>query len=78
MRKAAPRLLVGLLVAIVLLLRLDFWWPDEAALALGLPVSLLYHTLYCLGAAGLAWLLGRHAIPEPAAGKAGEKSGEQR
>jgi hypothetical protein len=61
------RLLPILLVAAFLLLRFDFWWPDEAALALGLPVSLLYHALYCVAAAGAIALLGRYAWrpPEP-------------
>jgi len=59
------RLLLVLLVATFLLLRFDFWWADEALLVAGLPVSLLYHAFYCLGAAGVAFLLGRYAWKEP-------------
>lgn len=59
------RLLPILLVAAFLLLRFDFWWADEARLVYGLPVSLLHHVLYCLGAAGVAFLLGRYAWAEP-------------
>jgi hypothetical protein len=54
-----------LLVAAFLLLRLDFWWADEKGLVAGLPVSLLYHALYCVAAAAMAWLLGRFAWREP-------------
>jgi hypothetical protein len=59
------RLVLFLLVAAFLLLRLDFWWADEARLVAGLPVSFLYHALYCVAAAVVAWLLGRFAWQEP-------------
>lgn len=59
------RLPIFLLVAPFLLLRLDFWWADEAKLVAGLPVSLLYHALYCVAAAAVVWLLGRVAWREP-------------
>lgn len=62
----ARRLPLILLVAAFLLLRFDFWWADEARLVAGLPVSLLYHALYCLGAAAVALLLGRYAWAPPA------------
>lgn len=52
-----------LLVAAFLLLRLDFWWSDETRLVAGLPISLLYHALYCVAAGALAFLLGRYAFP---------------
>lgn len=61
----AGRLPIVLLVAAFLLLRFDFWWADEHRLVFGLPVSLLYHALYCVAAAGVAALLGRYAWREP-------------
>ena len=65
------KLLLGLLVVFFLLLRLDFWWADEGRLVFSLPISLLYHALYCGGAAAIAWLLGRYAWQEPAPARGG-------
>lgn len=59
------RLLIVALVGVFVLLRFDFWWADPGTLVLGLPQSLLYHALYCFGAALLIYLLGRFAWEEP-------------
>ncbi len=56
-----------LAAAVVILygLHQDFWfWREAHPLVFGfLPVGLFYHACYTLAAAGLMWLLAKHAWP---------------
>ena len=54
-------LYAGLIV--VYLLHNDTWLRGDSTLVLGLPVSLLYHVVYCLVVAALMAMLVRFAWP---------------
>jgi len=61
-----PTLVRRLLYAALLLGFLahnDLWLWDDARLALGLPVGLLYHLVFCVVVALIFWLLVRYAWP---------------
>jgi len=60
------KILLILLIAAYYALHQDFWnWTSARPLIFGfLPVGLLYHALYTLGAAGIMALLVRVAWPE--------------
>lgn len=59
------KLLLVTATLVVYALHQDAWfWRDAEPLLFGaLPPGLWYHALYCLLAAGLMWLLVRHAWP---------------
>jgi len=61
--EAAPTLTLGLaLVAIVLfVVRHDVWQSETATLVAGLPISLLYHLIFCFAVSTIlaAFLFGR-------------------
>ncbi|MEM8930594.1 MAG: hypothetical protein AAGE94_05435 [Acidobacteriota bacterium] len=52
------------LVALFFLLRYDLWQTADGHFALGLPVILTYHVLYCLVAVGVLGLAVRFAWPD--------------
>ena len=57
----------GILVLVFVvyyLLHNDLWFWDDPRLVLGLPVGLLYHVLYCVGASVFLLLLTKYAWPE--------------
>lgn len=56
------------LLAILCLVRIDFWFWHDARIVLGLPVGLTYHVLYCFAVTGVMALLVRHAWPADAEG----------
>ena len=52
-------------IGLFYLLHNDLWLWNDARLVLGLPVGLVYHLAYCLGAAALMGLLLVLDPPEP-------------
>ena len=46
MRQALKIVLYGLLI-LLFILHNDFWFRDNAQIVLGIPISLLYHIVYC-------------------------------
>lgn len=51
-------------IAVLFVLHQDFWFWDDATLALGiLPIGFLYHILYTLAASVLMFALTRLAWP---------------
>ena len=59
------RSLLALLVAVLFILHQDLWfWRSARPLVLGfLPIGLFYHACYSVAAAGMMWLLVKHAWP---------------
>ena len=59
------RTLLALLVALLFILHQDLWfWRSARPLVLGfLPIGLFYHACYSVAAAGMMWLLVKHAWP---------------
>ena len=53
------RPLVLVLLGVLYLLHFDFWFWHRNDLVLGLPVGLLYHTVYCLIVAVVFWWIVR-------------------
>lgn len=50
-------------IPILFVLHADWWLWDDSRLVFGLPVGLVYHTVYCLAAALEMMLLVRYAWP---------------
>jgi hypothetical protein len=54
--------LTYILILLLFLLHQDFWWWDDGAIVLGfIPISLAYHTVFSLAAAGV-WALALKTI----------------
>lgn len=64
-RRVKKTWLLTVLVAVFFLLHQDVWnWQRVDPLLFGfLPVGLWYHALYSVAAAGVMWVLVRHAWP---------------
>lgn len=57
------RRLIYTAVLLFYLLHNDVWFWQNPQLVLGLPISLLYHVLYCLTSAGVMVLLVKYVWP---------------
>lgn len=63
MTAMAVRRLAYAALAVLYLLRNDFWFWDDATRFLGLPVGLTYHILFCAAVVLTMWWLVRAAWP---------------
>lgn len=59
-RRLAPPICFAALI-LLFLLHNDFWFWHDARLIFGLPVGLLYHIAYCIGASVLMYSMVRYA-----------------
>lgn len=57
------RWLVLVLLAVLFVLRYDFWWWNEPRLVLGLPIGLTYHIAFCFAITIVMSLVVRFAWP---------------
>lgn len=57
------RWLVLVLLAVLFVLRYDFWWWNEPRLVLGLPIGLTYHIAFCFAVTIVMSLVVRFAWP---------------
>lgn len=71
------RALVWLGIVVFYALHQDFWfWRTADPVVFGfLPVGLFYHACYTVAAAGLMWLLAKHAWPAHLEHEAGSRRG---
>lgn len=59
--KRVPLAICFAALILLFLLHNDFWFWHDARLISGLPVGLLYHIAYCIGASVLMYALVRYA-----------------
>ncbi len=64
MKNSFARWSIFAALAILFLLRYDFWQWSDARLVLGLPIGLLYHAVFCIAASLLLTALVTWAWPE--------------
>ena len=57
------RRFVLLALAVLFVLRYDFWWWNDPGMVFGLPIGLAYHIAFCFAVTAVMALVVRHAWP---------------